>query len=103
MGVFIHAFRFQKSLNAFTCLSPFSTSKEQERAMGGFGLGIVFLDPVPLVLLDPGQRVRVKCPGVLCGRLDPELSVSFPGLLTACGFAVCPGHSGHRGEAQTEE
>lgn len=79
MGAFIHAFRFQKSLNAFTCLSPFSMSKEQERAMGGLGLRVVFLDPVSLVLLDPGQRVRVKWPGVLCGRLDPEFSVSFPG------------------------
>lgn len=51
--------------------------------MTGLGLGVVFLELVSLVMLDPRQRVRIKWSEVLCGYLDSELSMSFPGSLTA--------------------
>jgi hypothetical protein len=75
MGAFIHAFGFHKPFNAFNCLSPFSTSKGQDRAMRGLRLGVVVLESVSLVLLDPKQRVRIKRPGVFYGYLDSALSI----------------------------
>ena len=43
--------------------------------MRGLRLGVVVLDSVSLVVLDPKQRVRIKRPGVFYGYLDSALSI----------------------------